>query len=210
MVLFEIAGGARTTLENSGEEPLKREEAIASASSARQIVKLKKEVAEARRRLLSVMEEHQISDEENQSAVEESVSTNEELQSLNEELETAKEGLQSTNEELLTVNQELGSKNTVLTESVTFAMSIVETVRAPLLVLDHGLRIRTVNEWFSRTFRIPRGDAEGQFLYSLGGGSWDIPGLRDLLVRVLSAGESFDNFEVECEFPSIAPNRLPG
>jgi signal transduction histidine kinase/CheY-like chemotaxis protein len=208
LVLFEIAGGSRITLENPGEELLKHEEAIASASSARQIAKLKKEVAEARRRLLSVMEEHQVLDEESQSAAEESVSTNEELQSLNEELETAKEELQSTNEELITVNQELGSKNTVLTESVTFAMSIVETVRAPLLVLDHELRIRTVNEWFSKTFRIPRGDAEGQFVYSLGGGSWDIPGLRDLLVRVLSSGESFDNFEVECEFPSIGTKEL--
>ena len=144
---------------------------------------------EARRRLLSVIEEHQLTDEENQSATEEALSANEELQSLNEELETAKEELQSTNEELITINQELGSKNAALTESRDFAMSIVETVWIPLLVLDKELRIRTVNEAFSKTFLIPPADAEGQLLYSLGGGSWDIPGLRVFLDRVLRKQE---------------------
>ena len=168
-----------------------------------EVVKLKQEVSEARRRLLAEIEEHQISDEESQSAAEEALSTNEELQSLNEELETAKEELQSTNEELITVNQELGLKNAALSESSAFAMSIVETVQVPLLVLDHEFRISTVNESFSKTFLVPRRDAVGQYLSSLGGGIWNIPGLQDLLTRVLSTGESFDNFEVQRQFPAI-------
>ncbi|HMC60197.1 MAG TPA: response regulator, partial [Candidatus Solibacter sp.] len=94
------------------------------------------------------------------------------------------------------------------TESRNFANSIVGTVRVPLLVLDNELRIKTVNESFSKTFLIPPEDAEGQLLYALAGGSWDIPGLRDLLDRVLAAAESFDNFEVEREFPSIGTRNL--
>jgi two-component system, chemotaxis family, CheB/CheR fusion protein len=90
------------------------------------------QVEGARRRLLSYVEDRQISEEESQGAAEEALSTNEELQSLNEELETAKEELQSTNEELITVNQELESKNAALTESRNFMNSIVETVQVPL------------------------------------------------------------------------------
>ncbi len=174
----------------------------------REMLKLKQDAAETRRRLLSAMEEHQVADEENQSAAEEALSANEELQSLNEELETAKEELQSTNEELITVNQELGLKNSALTESSAFAMSIVETIHVPLLVLDQELRIRTANEWFSKTFLIPQREMVGQFLFSLADGIWDIYGLRDLLNRVLSSGDSFDNFEVKREFPQVGSKHL--
>ena len=80
-----------------------------------------------------------------QNTTEEALSANEELQSLNEELETAKEELQSTNEELITVNDELQAKNAALAQARDFAMSIVETVRQPLLVLDTDLRIRMAN-----------------------------------------------------------------
>ena len=130
LVILEPSQSEEKDVPEPLEEPLDREEAIASRD--RQIAKLKQEVEEARRRLVSVVEEHQISEEESQSAAEEALSANEELQSLNEELETAKEELQSTNEELITVNRELESKNAALTESRNFAMSIVETVQVPL------------------------------------------------------------------------------
>ena len=206
LVLLEPVQRVEKHVEESLEKPLDRDEAIASRD--RLIAKLKREAADARRRLVSVVEEHQTADEESQSATEEAQSTNEELQSLNEELETAKEELQSTNEELVTVNQELESKNAALAESRNFAMSIVETVRVPLLVLDKELRIRIVNEAFSKAFLIPAQDAEGQPLYLLGAGSWDIPGLRHLLDRVLPARNSFENFEVEREFPSVGKRDL--
>jgi two-component system CheB/CheR fusion protein len=173
LILLEPAQTVEEHVGEAPEKPSEREEAIAGRD--RQIAKLKQEVEDARRRLLSVIDEHQLSDEESQSAAEESLSANEELQSLNEELETAKEELQSTNEELITVNQELESKNAALTALRNFAMSIVETVRVPLLVLDSELRINTVNESFCKTFLIPPREAQGQVLDSLGGGSWNIP-----------------------------------
>ena len=127
------------------------------------------------------MEEHQSSREESQNTTEEALSANEELQSLNEELETAKEELQSTNEELITVNDELQAKNAALAQARDFAMSIVETVRQPLLLLDSDLRIRMANRAFYRTFQVSPLEAEGQIIYSLSRGSWDLPGLRDPL-----------------------------
>jgi two-component system CheB/CheR fusion protein len=206
LVLLEPAHKVEGHVTESQGKPLDQGEA--NADRDRQIAKLKQEVAEARRRLLSVAEEHQVSDEESQSATEEALSANEELQSLNEELETAKEELQSTNEELITVNRELGLKNAALTESRAFTMSIVETVMVPLLVLDKDSRIRTVNQAFSKAFLLPAADAEGQLLYSMSGGSWDVPGLRVCLDRVVATGEYFDNFEARQEFPSIGTRDL--
>ncbi len=174
----------------------------------RLINKLKREVAQTRRRLLSIIEEHQKSEEESQISTEEVQSTNEELQSLNEEMETAKEELQSTNEELITVNAELESKNSALLESRKFAMSIVETVRVPLLVLDHEFRVKTVNDSFSKTFQLPPSDVEGLLLSAIGAGSWDIPALHDLLVRVLPARKSFENFHVDADFPGVGKRAL--
>ncbi len=168
-----------------------------------QIAKLKQELADARQRLLFVFEEHQTSQEESQNATEEALSTNEELQSLNEELDTAKEELQSTNEELITVNQELQSKNTALARASHFTMSIVETVREPLLVLDTDFRVRSANHSFYRAFRVSPDETEGQLLYSFCGGGWNIPGLRDLLDRVLPGNNSFQDFQIEQDFPGL-------
>ena len=185
----------------SFERPLER--AAEMDDRDRLIKKLQQEVEEARRRLVSGVEEHQISEQESQNATEEALSANEELQSLNEELETAKEELQSTNEELITLNSEVETRNTALTEARDFAAAIVETVQAPLLVLDSALRIKSVNASFTRAFQVSPRDSEGQLIYSLGGDSWDIPGLRDRLERVLPSRHSFEGFEVEREFPSV-------
>ena len=127
-----------------------------------QIARLKQELTDAKQRFLALIEEHQISREESQNTTEEALSTNEELQSLNEELETAKEELQSTNEELITVNDELQAKNVALAKARDFAMSIVETVRQPLLVLDMDLRIKMANRAFYRLFQVSPLEAEGR------------------------------------------------
>ena len=168
----------------------------------RQISRLKQQLAEAKERFLSATEAQQTSREESQNTTEEALSANEELQSLNEELETAKEELQSTNEELITVNDELQAKNAALARARDFAMSIVETVRQPLLVLDTDLRIRMANRAFYRTFQVSPLEAEGQAIYSLSRGSWDLPGLRDALDG-LRDGNSFPDFEVEQDFPGV-------
>ena len=174
----------------------------------RQISRLKQQLADAKERFLSAVEAQQTSKEESQNTTEEALSANEELQSLNEELETAKEELQSTNEELITVNDELQAKNAALAQARDFAMAIVETVRQPLMVLDTELRIRMANRAFYRTFRMSPLEAEGQDIYSLSRGSWDLAGLRASLDGLLRGGDSFPDFEVERDFPNVGRRSL--
>ncbi len=88
-----------------------------------------------------------------------------------------------------------------------FAASIVATVRHPLLVLDAGLRVRAANPAFYARFRVPSGQAEGQAVFALGGG-FDLTDLRERLDRVVTAGETFEGFEVLHDFPGAGSKAL--
>jgi PAS domain S-box-containing protein len=90
-----------------------------------------------------------------------------------------------------------------LQEALTYAQRIVDTVREPMLVLDETLHVRTVSRAFCGVFGVSREDAEGQFIYDLGNGQWDIPALRTLLERVTKEGKDFQDFEVAHDFPQL-------
>ena len=77
-----------------------------------------------------------------------------------------------------------------------YADSIVDTVREPLLLLDEALKVVTANASFCRDFGHPRADVEGQSLYDIGGGEWNVPALRHLLDELLPANTELHNFEV--------------
>jgi len=84
-----------------------------------------------------------------------------------------------------------------------FAEQIIYTVRQPLLVLDSNQRVIQANNSFFAMLRLAPGEAEGKFLYQLGGNEWDIPELRRLLEEVAVKDTSFSDFEVEREFPRV-------
>ncbi len=83
------------------------------------------------------------------------------------------------------------------------AQAIVDTVREPLLVLDKDLRVVAASRSFYLTFRVNRQETQGQLLYALGDGQWDIPALRALLEKIAPDHSVLDDFEVEHEFPEI-------
>ena len=89
-----------------------------------------------------------------------------------------------------------------------YAEAIVETVREPLLVLGRDLQVKTANRAFYRTFQASSEDTEGQFIYDLGDGQWDIPQLRTLLEEILPQNTQFEGFGVEHSFPKIGHKRM--
>ena len=84
-----------------------------------------------------------------------------------------------------------------------FAQAIVDTVRDPLLVLAGDLRVIAASRSFYHVFQVDHRDTEGQLVYALGGGQWNIPALRMLLEKILPEKSVMDNFEVDGEFPRI-------
>ncbi len=89
-----------------------------------------------------------------------------------------------------------------------FAEGIVETVRDPLVVLDQDMKIMSANESFYRLFQVSGEEATGKSFNNLGTGQLDIPELRKVLEEVLSKSQSFEDLEIECEFPKIGRKKL--
>ena len=88
-------------------------------------------------------------------------------------------------------------------EAREYAESIINTVRKPLIVLDHDLRVVTVSRSFYEVFKVNPEETVGQLIYDLGNKQWDIPKLRDLLEDILPKKAAFDDYEVEHDFTTI-------
>lgn len=87
--------------------------------------------------------------------------------------------------------------------ALDYAENIIATLRHPFLVLDRDLRVKSANRSFYRSFKVSPEETQGKKVYDLGNGQWNISHLRILLEEILPQNTSFDDFEVEHEFPTI-------
>ena len=90
-----------------------------------------------------------------------------------------------------------------LDNALEYAESIINTVREPLIALDHDLRVVTASRSFYEFFKVKPEDTVGKLIYDLGNKQWDIPKLRELLETILPRKTTFDNYEVEHDFTTI-------
>src|ERR1051326_4271180 len=134
--------------------PAKGRGPAAVAGEAREVVRLKSELATTRESLQTIIEEQEANNEELKSANEEIQSSNEELQSTNEELETAKEELQSTNEELTTLNDELQTRNSELGRAINDLTNLLSSINVAILMLGNDLAIRRYTPTAERIFNL--------------------------------------------------------
>jgi two-component system CheB/CheR fusion protein len=80
---------------------------------------------------------------------------------------------------------------------------IYDAVRAPLVVLDADLRVRSANASFYGIFNLAPADAEGSLIYEIGNGAWDTPGLRERLPQVFSSARPIERLELERDFVGL-------
>jgi PAS domain S-box-containing protein len=85
----------------------------------------------------------------------------------------------------------------------TYAESIIDTMRDPLLVLNGELHVVLASREFYRIFGVTREETEGRLVYELGNRQWDIPRLRTLLEEILPKHTTLYDFEVEHVFERI-------
>lgn len=88
-------------------------------------------------------------------------------------------------------------------ESFTYIKTVVDVVHEPVLILDKELRVIAANESFYQTFKANAKETEGNIVYELGDGQWNIPTLRKLLEDILPRNAFFKGFQVAHEFPVI-------
>jgi two-component system, chemotaxis family, CheB/CheR fusion protein len=143
--------------------------------------------------LQSTNEELETTNEELQSTNEELETTNEELQSTNEELETMNEELQSTNEELQTLNDELRLRTQEFNEANDRLNSILSSLKAGIIVLNHQLEIVSWNSESEDLWGLHSREVQDKSLFSLDIGL-PVEQLQDVIRQCLS-GEG-DRLEV--------------
>ncbi len=90
-----------------------------------------------------------------------------------------------------------------LKTALDYAEAIVATVREPLVVLYPGLKVKTANNSFYKTFKVSKKETEGKQIYDLGNGQWNIPSLKKLLEEILPQKKILKDFEVEHSFKDI-------
>lgn len=101
------------------------------------------------------------------------------------------------------MEKEIQERTRKLRDSEEFLTSIIQTVRESLLVLDPDFFVLSANEHFFKTFKVSPEDTIGKHLYELGNHQWDIPQLKELLLKILPTSNPVENFEVEHDFPHI-------
>jgi len=94
--------------------------------------------------------------------------------------------------------------NRLITEpAIEDFADILDSIREPILLLNADFRVVKANHSFYRTFEVEQDETEGASIYDLGKQQWNIPGLRELLEKILPDNSKFDDFEVEHTFATI-------
>ncbi|SEA16502.1 two-component system, chemotaxis family, CheB/CheR fusion protein [Arachidicoccus rhizosphaerae] len=177
-------------------------------NKSKRILQLEKELSRLREDIHAISEDQEALTEELQSANEELLSDSEELQSLNEELETSAEELQSANEELLTVNHELSERNEQLNEYRQLTESIIDTLHESFLILNDNFQVKSVNAAFLKHFHCLQNEVLGKSIFDIQGKGWNIPGLKESLMKVSQKEVSSIDLEVSFVFPVLGPRDI--
>ena len=86
-----------------------------------------------------------------------------------------------------------------------YAENVVDTVREPLLVLSHDLKVISANHSFYALFQVSPEATVGKCIFDLGDRQWDIPELRRLLEEILPNKTTLEEYRMEHDFPDIGP-----
>lgn len=86
-----------------------------------------------------------------------------------------------------------------------YADATVDTVREPLVVLDHTLTLVSANRAFYRTFKVQKTETIGRRFVELGNGQWDRPELIAALEAVIVDRIPFEDFRVSHDVPRLGP-----
>jgi len=89
-----------------------------------------------------------------------------------------------------------------------YSDSIIDTIRQPLVVLDHELQLVSANRSFYRMFALAPEEAVGNPLETVVGHHSSSPGLRAFLERVQIEPTNVDEYEIEFKLPVLGRRLL--
>ncbi len=88
-------------------------------------------------------------------------------------------------------------KSTHNETATSLAMALVESSRAPLLLLDDRMVVIGASNSFCNTFNLDPATITNQRLVDLGAGEWDVPQLNSLLEATRNGAARIDSYEMD-------------
>ncbi|MGB9201799.1 chemotaxis protein CheB [Methanobacterium sp.] len=95
-----------------------------------------------------------------------------------------------------------------LQDALNYAQNIIYITHEPLLVLDNELIIVSANKSFYDTFKLKKSDAEGEKLYEISEGGWNIPSIRNILSDIINKNKTITDFEFEQTFKEVGHKKM--
>ncbi len=92
--------------------------------------------------------------------------------------------------------------------ALSLTLAVVASSPAPLLLLDGGLGVIAASASFCAQFDASHGDLEGQQLYALGAGEWDVPQLRALIDATISGDTQVADYAMKLRRPGRPVRQL--
>jgi len=86
----------------------------------------------------------------------------------------------------------------LVAEAKRYAESIIDTIRAGLVVVDGDLRVRSANRAFCRVFGATEAELKGQRLDDIGRGEWNLPVLQQRLHQ-LGKDDRIEDYRIEID-----------
>ncbi len=86
--------------------------------------------------------------------------------------------------------------------------AIVDTIHEPFLVLDVDLRIIVASRSFYEKFEVSKEETQGELLYEIGGGQYDIPALRHFLKNIIPEHAVMKEYKIVHDFLHIGNRTL--
>ena len=94
-------------------------------------------------------------------------------------------------------------------ETVTsLAMALVQSSKAPLLLLDDDVVVIGASTSFCNTFNLDPATMADRRLADLGAGEWDVPQLNSLLLATIAGAAEIDAYEMDLVREGKATCRL--
>ncbi len=82
-------------------------------------------------------------------------------------------------------------------------IDLVNTVSEGVLILNHDLKIIFANRSFYKMFKTSSKNTENISIFELDNNQWDVPGLRDVLNRIIPDKKEINDFEIEADFSRL-------
>lgn len=180
------------------------------SEEARRIAALERELTHAKESMTAMLEEQQASNEELKSTNEELVTVNSELQIKIEQMANMQDDMKNLLDNMIDGVVLTFADVTERVQAIAsrqareLAEAVVNTMREPLVVLDAGLNVISVNQPFCQAFAVRQADTVGQSIFEFGHRQWDFPAMHDLLENVLPSTHSFEHQVVAHDFGGSA------